>query len=923
MKFPLLAVFLLGFLSLQGQEIKVVFSGVTVGNNAARISGAGIYFLQDQVTIASAKSDSKGFFVFSGSIYKKSPIVVLFSKPGYLPQRHYFDISKLEVPKKTLSITVKLVDTLTAELFPVNPQVSVNVDEKDYAVKYTWEENQGSCTVDYAYKSAYVSNIKQFIAKEEARQLMTKYKDKIREFEQVKDYVNALKYYDLALEQDKKFTLNDATLAPTKTRLDAGVVAQKKEQERQERIAKAFADGDAFLAQLKLKEAEIEYKKVAKDDPNSPKLKDKLATIAALKSEEAQRQNDWKTYARLNARFNKLYKVEKKYQLAMDEIKKATALTKLPKINADSTSMKVQWCTVALQEANLDKEINETLKASEKLKGNSSKKILGDSKGFISNLEKLDNLIVNISDNNRKTSAHGQTDKVISSFVDVEISNAYDLQALGNYDKAIEVYNQIKSVIAFAYDQTYKNSKLLDIEQKVAEAKKNQQNDIAKFQQAIKTATDALDAATFSYSATPNYKARMTEVKNLLAQNPLKIKAAQPEVVQLNQRFLKVSQYFTDNAVKLKSLKNPDPTQAIKIASELVVNANAAGVGKMELMFLQSTSDSIRAKLPKTVTQSQNMVRSTVIKPPKGYTAVNGNVQTAVNDINLSISLAKQRADKIMEDRQSKAELTRTETAELNDVAHNTFRDRMDKEVTVRDTMRLVEVSKNKDRELSNINVTDRNTYEKEVRNVNNAVMSEKAADLTVSVKDQIDSNVRATHDQNNSAYEKNRQFSDAKADYRDLERAKEQGVNKERETGQRVVYSDYDAQKIANNQEAQNQSKDHQKLQEKRADYVDERTNLPNYMKDSLGNCLPWNHMSEFQYQLTDEQGFTSSIIIQRVVVNANGYGVIYEQTINSKGISSYALNGESIPESVWSHDSTGESFFQPGGSIQPTSCP
>jgi hypothetical protein len=78
MKFPLLAVFLLGFLTLQGQEIKVVFSGVTVGNNAARISGAGIYFIQDQVTIATAKSDSKGSFVFSGSIYKKHRLLCFF-----------------------------------------------------------------------------------------------------------------------------------------------------------------------------------------------------------------------------------------------------------------------------------------------------------------------------------------------------------------------------------------------------------------------------------------------------------------------------------------------------------------------------------------------------------------------------------------------------------------------------------------------------------------------------------------------------------------------------------------------------------------------------------------------------------------------------------------------------------------------------
>ena len=105
-------------------------------------------------------------------------------------------------------------------------------------------------------------------------------------------------------------------------------------------------------------------------------------------------------------------------------------------------------------------------------------------------------------------------------------------------------------------------------------------------------------------------------------------------------------------------------------------------------------------------------------------------------------------------------------------------------------------------------------------------------------------------------------------------------------------------------------------------ADYVDTRTYSPNYLKDTAGNCLKWNHMTEFIYQFQNELGFTTSILVRRVVVNKDGYGVIYEKVTSDSGKCAYSLNGQPIPESIWLHDSTGESIFIQDGPIEPVGC-
>lgn len=50
---------------------------------------------------------------------------------------------------------------------------------------------------------------------------------------------------------------------------------------------------------------------------------------------------------------------------------------------------------------------------------------------------------------------------------------------------------------------------------------------------------------------------------------------------------------------------------------------------------------------------------------------------------------------------------------------------------------------------------------------------------------------------------------------------------------------------------------------------------------------------MAEEIFKIKNTEGFVSSIICRRIVVDENGYGIVYERTTNEIGKSYYTRNG------------------------------
>ena len=85
-----------------------------------------------------------------------------------------------------------------------------------------------------------------------------------------------------------------------------------------------------------------------------------------------------------------------------------------------------------------------------------------------------------------------------------------------------------------------------------------------------------------------------------------------------------------------------------------------------------------------------------------------------------------------------------------------------------------------------------------------------------------------------------------------------------------------------------------------------------PNFLKDENGILFPSNKMTQRVFKRTNGQGDVTSVTIQRVVVDPNGYGVVYEQTTDQSGKAFYTRNNASVSEHVWFNESPGTDVVQ-----------
>jgi len=85
-----------------------------------------------------------------------------------------------------------------------------------------------------------------------------------------------------------------------------------------------------------------------------------------------------------------------------------------------------------------------------------------------------------------------------------------------------------------------------------------------------------------------------------------------------------------------------------------------------------------------------------------------------------------------------------------------------------------------------------------------------------------------------------------------------------------------------------------------------------PNFLKDEDGNLFPSNALTERIFKNKNSNGLVTSVVVQRVVVDMNGYGVVYEKTTNEGGDSYYTRNSAAITEFNWFHESSGKDVIQ-----------
>ena len=112
-------------------------------------------------------------------------------------------------------------------------------------------------------------------------------------------------------------------------------------------------------------------------------------------------------------------------------------------------------------------------------------------------------------------------------------------------------------------------------------------------------------------------------------------------------------------------------------------------------------------------------------------------------------------------------------------------------------------------------------------------------------------------------------------------------------------------------NENAVNQDQQFEQIEKIAASKV-ELTNAPNNLKDEDGVLFPKNAMTERTYTVKNSQGFVTTVIVRRVVVDKNGYGVVFEQTTKEDGVNNFTRNGQIITDYIWFNESTGANVIE-----------
>ena len=905
---------ILGFSSF-AQQFKAILSGETREENKRAISGASIYLIQNQQTLGSSLSDEKGEYLLSASVSKKEPLVIQCSKPGFLTRKVVVDLKDLVLPKKTTEIIIRLSDSINFNLMAINPIVTFSVGDRDYAEKLTWKENELKCVTDLAYKKNYSDSLRKRITDEEGRQLIAIFKRKSTDFEQVKNYTMAIQYLDSAAKKATAYQLMDTTIDRKKQTLQAAQIAQLKEIKKQRTIDSLFNAGDSLLTLLKWNDAKIPYNAVLKLDPNSTKAKNKLSAIAGLKTEEDNKKKELATFWKNKTAGNNLALKSKKYKEAISAHQKNYTLTKIPQALKDGIKVTIDSITVLLGAQNLEGEITAAIGSVKKLV--SAK---GSAPGFEASVQKAQGLINNLVDDKKKNDFNASLDKLITDGIDADIRKAYAMHSNGKteYDNAITEYEKIKRSMGLISDPIKRNKAITDVDTRIADARKNKLDDEAKYQNALRIVKDNLDSVTFNSLDKVGYTARLAKVKGALTTEPLKSKAKQADISALNSRYTKVNAYFVDNKKEIPKLVLKDSLAALAAANLLLTRAGSNELGNIEINYLKTVIDQLNQKIKPVKNTPVSSVRGTVVNAPVGATLVS-NVSDAKDEMEFTKITNELKVDAAWDGLKESVDRTNLETGKREDQRSLNQQRSLDQSADERDVMGAQEAENNRVRESVQVAASDRVGYEINAQNKQNLEASNQRGTIQDANKDSIDVHVSKQVEQNNASRVSSEQYMDQAKDTRDVINKTLTEQNLRNVEAQQGVVSSFETSKSQQDAAALEQTETAKSAQALKADYVDNRTNQANYLKDEAGNCFPWNKMTELVYKSVNELGFTTRIITRRIVVNANGYGVVYEMTTDDRGTHAFTLNGQAIPESFWLQHSTGETAFSEGGPITP----
>ena len=388
-----------------------------------------------------------------------------------------------------------------------------------------------------------------------------------------------------------------------------------------------------------------------------------------------------------------------------------------------------------------------------------------------------------------------------------------------------------------------------------------------------------------------------------------------PKVIELTDKINQMESYFSMKKtayllVKSKK-KNQEAITSLKITQEKAI-LNKTIIPQNEFAQLKKSIDSLEniinpmsALIPKKIIPSSTQDQGTILLAP-------GEIHTGKNsDAYKDIFINKEKKDNAatykMEINKNDLEYT------TNFISTITASQGQDAQVQINeiendiDSILSDEQKNNEQRQYQmqeQIAILNQDINE---RNLSVIAQNELIATEIGEKKNQLDITQKKLNDENSERLEKQMDAIQINKDRILIIEQERHETEEDRHAEQQKMinkldYAHYQKDSILK-AEIDSRSTKIQKMK----DYQKYYETTPNYLKNEAGVLYEKNKMTEVIYKIKNLQGYVSSVVLRRIVVDINGYGVVYEQTTNESGKNSFTRNGLPITETIWFNESTG----------------
>ena len=405
------------------------------------------------------------------------------------------------------------------------------------------------------------------------------------------------------------------------------------------------------------------------------------------------------------------------------------------------------------------------------------------------------------------------------------------------------------------------------------------------------------------------------KAKLILRTDPMRGRVNDPKVIELTDKINQMESYFSMKKtayllVKSKK-KNQEAITSLKITQEKAI-INQKIIPQNELAQLKKSIDSLEniinpmlALTPKKVIPASTQDQGTILLAP-------GEIHTGKNsDAYKDILLNKEKKEN--------AETYKMEIIK-NDLEYTTnFKSTITASQSQDAQVQMNEIKNDIDSILSNEQKNSEQrqyqmqeqiaTLNQDINERNLSVIAQNELIITEisEKKNQLDITQKKLNDENSERLEKQMDAIQIKKDRiliieQERHDSEEDRYLKQQKTINKLDYAHYQKDSILK-AEIDPRSTKIQKMK----DYQKYYETTPNYLKNEDGVLYEKNKMTEVIYKIKNLQGYVSSVVLRRIVVDTNGYGVVYEQTTNESGKNSFTRNGLPITETIWFNESTG----------------